>query len=38
MGDGVVKQLADYIERTSPETKGFSDKNLLANEAVLRDL
>ena len=27
-GDGVVKQLADYIERTSPETKGFSDKNL----------
>lgn len=27
-GDGVVKQLADYIERTSPETKGFSNKNL----------
>ena len=27
-GDGVVKQLADYIERTSPEAKGFSDKNL----------
>ena len=26
--DGVVKQLADYIERTSPEAKGFSDKNL----------
>jgi hypothetical protein len=27
-GDGVVRQLADYIERTSPEAKGFSDKNL----------
>ena len=27
-GDGVVKQLVDYIERTSPETKGFSNKNL----------
>ena len=27
-GDGVVKQLSDYIERHSPETKGFSDKNL----------
>ncbi|MBP3219686.1 MAG: DUF1016 family protein [Prevotella sp.] len=27
-GDGVVKQLSDYIERKSPETKGFSDKNL----------
>ena len=27
-GDGVVKQLADYIEKNSPETKGFSDKNL----------
>ena len=27
-GDGVVKQLADYIERNSPEVKGFSDKNL----------
>ena len=27
-GDGVVKQLADYIERTSLEAKGFSDKNL----------
>ena len=27
-GDGVVKQLAEYIERTSPEAKGFSDKNL----------
>lgn len=27
-GDGVVKQLSDYIERNSPETKGFSDKNL----------
>lgn len=27
-GDGVVKQLADYIERTNPEAKGFSDKNL----------
>ena len=27
-GDGVVKQLAEYIEKTSPETKGFSDKNL----------
>lgn len=27
-GDGVVKQLAEYIEKSSPETKGFSDKNL----------
>ena len=27
-GDGVVKQLADYIEKNSPEIKGFSDKNL----------
>ena len=27
-GDGVVKQLADYIEKNSPEVKGFSDKNL----------
>jgi len=27
-GDSVVKQLADYIERNSPEVKGFSDKNL----------
>ena len=27
-GDGVVKQLADYIERNSPGVKGFSDKNL----------
>ena len=27
-GDGVVKQLAEYIERTAPEAKGFSDKNL----------
>ena len=27
-GDGIVKQLAEYIERTSPEAKGFSDKNL----------
>ena len=27
-GDGVVKQLAQYIERNSPDTKGFSDKNL----------
>ena len=27
-GDGVVRQLAEYIERNSPETKGFSDKNL----------
>ena len=27
-GDGVVKQLAEYIEKNSPETKGFSDKNL----------
>ena len=27
-GDGVVKQLADYIEKNSPEAKGFSDKNL----------
>ena len=27
-GDGVVTQLAEYISKTSPETKGFSDKNL----------
>lgn len=27
-GDGVVKQLADYIEKTAPESKGFSNKNL----------
>jgi predicted nuclease of restriction endonuclease-like (RecB) superfamily len=27
-GDGVVKQLAEYIETNSPDTKGFSDKNL----------
>lgn len=27
-GDGVVKQLADYIGKNSPEVKGFSDKNL----------
>ncbi|MBR2292217.1 MAG: hypothetical protein IJ868_07900 [Prevotella sp.] len=27
-GDGVVKQLAEYIEKNSPEVKGFSDKNL----------
>ena len=27
-GDSVVKQLADYIERNSPEVKGFSDKSL----------
>ena len=27
-GDGVVKQLAEYIERNSPDIKGFSDKNL----------
>ena len=27
-GDGVVKQLADYIAKHSPEAKGFSDKNL----------
>ena len=27
-GDGVVKQLAAYIEKKSPDTKGFSDKNL----------
>ena len=27
-GDGVVKQLAEYIEKTSPDVKGFSDKNL----------
>ena len=27
-GDGVVKQLAEYIEKSSPDTKGFSDKNL----------
>jgi predicted nuclease of restriction endonuclease-like (RecB) superfamily len=27
-GDGVVKELADYMARTEPELKGFSDKNL----------
>jgi len=27
-GDGVVKQLADYIGKKAPEAKGFSDKNL----------
>ena len=27
-GEGVVTQLAEYIARTSPELKGFSDKNL----------
>ena len=27
-GDGVVKQLADYIAKNVPEVKGFSDKNL----------
>ena len=27
-GDSVVKQLAEYIEKNSPEMKGFSDKNL----------
>lgn len=27
-GDGVVKQLADYIAQTAPDLKGFSDKNL----------
>ena len=27
-GDSVVKQLAEYIEKTSPDVKGFSDKNL----------
>lgn len=27
-GDGVVKQLADYISKTAPDLKGFSDKNL----------
>lgn len=27
-GDGVVKQLAEYIEKTCPDIKGFSDKNL----------
>ena len=27
-GDGVVKQLANYIEKNSPDVKGFSDKNL----------
>lgn len=27
-GAGVVRQLADYIAQKSPETKGFSDKNL----------
>ena len=27
-GDGVVKQLADYIAKNAPEAKGFSNKNL----------
>ncbi|MBT3194738.1 MAG: DUF1016 domain-containing protein [Verrucomicrobia bacterium] len=27
-GKGVVRELADYIARTDPEIKGFSDKNL----------
>lgn len=27
-GDGVVQELADYLARTEPELKGFSDKNL----------
>lgn len=27
-GDGVVRQLADYISRNCPDIKGFSDKNL----------
>ena len=27
-GDGVVRQLADYIARNYPDIKGFSDKNL----------
>ncbi|KAA6324413.1 Endonuclease NucS [termite gut metagenome] len=27
-GDSVVKELADYLARTEPELKGFSDKNL----------
>ena len=27
-GKGVVKELADYIEKTNPDLKGFSDKNL----------
>jgi predicted nuclease of restriction endonuclease-like (RecB) superfamily len=27
-GDSVVKELADYLTRTEPELKGFSDKNL----------
>lgn len=27
-GDGVVKELADYLAQTEPELKGFSDKNL----------
>lgn len=26
--DGIVTQLEEYISKTSPETKGFSDKNL----------
>lgn len=27
-GKGIVKELADYIEKTNPDLKGFSDKNL----------
>ena len=27
-GDGVVKQLAEHIEKNCPDIKGFSDKNL----------
>lgn len=28
MGDAVVKELANYIQRTEPDIKGFSDKNI----------
>lgn len=28
LGDGMVKQLADYIERNNSDIRGFSDKNL----------
>lgn len=27
-GKGIVKELAEYISKTTPEVKGFSDKNL----------
>ncbi|WP_449401372.1 DUF1016 N-terminal domain-containing protein [Chryseobacterium wanjuense] len=34
-GKSVVEELALHIRETEPEIKGFSDKNLLADETVL---